>query len=111
MSRRRPGIPRESAETGNTAPELAETPEPTPEPIIGDTGKGVIESDGWIYYRADDEEGYSLYLMAEDGSQAEKLMGGLSQPHGRLTEISCITSVPMIRMAAMRKTVASTGSI
>lgn len=63
-------------ESASAAPELTETPAPTPEPVIGDFGDDVVTSGGWIYYRADDEEGNSLYRMAEDGSQAEKLMAG-----------------------------------
>ncbi len=66
----------ESTESGSTAPELTETPAPTQEPVIGDVGDDVVASGGWIYYRADDEQGYSLYRMTEDGSQAEKLMAG-----------------------------------
>ncbi len=66
----------ESAESGSDVQEKTETPSPTQEPIIGDVGNDVVASGGWIYYRAEDEEGYSLYRMDEDGSQTEKLMTG-----------------------------------
>ncbi len=45
-----------------------------PDLIAGDMGKGAVCSNGWIYYGAIDEQGYSLYKMAEDGSQAEKII-------------------------------------